>query len=81
MLALTLRSGIIDIVEQMGGNIELSHVTEAEPTASIRVKYTPNLKPLTIEGDIVPRAIDELPVIALCVHKLQVHVSSKMQKN
>ena len=60
------RSGIIDIVEQMGGNIELSHVTEeAEPTASIRVKYTPNLKPLTIEGDIVPRAIDELPVIAL----------------
>ena len=35
----------------MGGNIELSHVTEeAEPTASIRVKYTPNLKPLTIEA-------------------------------
>lgn len=38
---------------------------DAEPTASIRVKYTPTLKPITIEGDIVPKAIDELPVVAL----------------
>ncbi|RIO78761.1 3-phosphoshikimate 1-carboxyvinyltransferase, partial [Staphylococcus haemolyticus] len=37
----------------------------SEPTASIRVKYTPNLKPVLIEGDIVPKAIDELPIIAL----------------
>lgn len=60
------RSGIIDIVRQMNGNIELLNVTDgAEPTASIRVRYTPNLTPLTIEGDLVPRAIDELPVIAL----------------
>ena len=60
------RSGIIDIVEQMGGNIELNHVTTgAEPTASIHVQYTPNLKSIMIEGDLVPRAIDELPVVAL----------------
>ena len=26
---------------------------------------TPNLKPVLIEGDIVPKAIDELPIIAL----------------
>lgn len=60
------RSGIIDIVEQMGGNIELFNVTNAsEPTASIRITYTPNLKPVHIEGDMVPKAIDELPIIAL----------------
>ena len=35
------RSGIIDIVKQMGGNIELSNVSKgAEPTASIHVTYT-----------------------------------------
>ncbi|PNZ31435.1 3-phosphoshikimate 1-carboxyvinyltransferase [Staphylococcus petrasii] len=60
------RSGIIDIVEQMGGNIELFNVTNtSEPTASIRIIYTPNLKPIHIEGDMVPKAIDELPIIAL----------------
>lgn len=60
------RSGIIEIVEQMGGNIELLNVTQtSEPTASIHVRYTPNLKPVHIEGDVVPRAIDELPIIAL----------------
>ena len=60
------RSGIIDIVKQMGGNIELSNVSKgAEPTASIHVTYTPNLNAVTIKGDLVPRAIDELPVIAL----------------
>lgn len=60
------RSGIIDIVKQMAGHIELSDITEeSEPTASIRVRYTPNLKPIQIHGELVPRAIDELPVIAL----------------
>lgn len=60
------RSGIIDIVKQMGGHIELSDITEeSEPTASLRVRYTPNLKPIQIYGELVPRAIDELPVIAL----------------
>ena len=60
------RSGIIDIVTQMGGNITLFNQTNgSEPTASIRVQYTPNMKPIHIEGELVPRAIDELPVIAL----------------
>ncbi|MGX0001180.1 3-phosphoshikimate 1-carboxyvinyltransferase [Staphylococcus cohnii] len=60
------RSGIIDIVTQMGGNITLFNQTNgSEPTASIRIQYTPNMKPIHIEGDLVPRAIDELPIIAL----------------
>ncbi|RIP34302.1 3-phosphoshikimate 1-carboxyvinyltransferase [Staphylococcus gallinarum] len=60
------RSGIIDIVTQMDGNIALFNQTNgAEPTASIRVQYSPNMKPIHIEGDLVPRAIDEIPIIAL----------------
>ncbi len=60
------RSGIIDIVEKMGGNIQLfNQTTGAEPTA-YTYQYTPMLQPITIEGgELVPKAIDELPVIAL----------------
>ncbi|RIL71674.1 3-phosphoshikimate 1-carboxyvinyltransferase [Staphylococcus devriesei] len=60
------RSGIIEIVQQMGGNIDLFNITSAsEPTASIRIRYTSNLKPIHIEGELVPKAIDELPIVAL----------------
>ncbi|PXA61288.1 3-phosphoshikimate 1-carboxyvinyltransferase, partial [Staphylococcus pseudintermedius] len=58
------RSGIIDIVEKMGGNIQLfNQTTGAESTASILIQYTPMLQPITIEGELVPKAIDELTVI------------------
>lgn len=60
------RSGIIDIVTQMEGNITLFNQTDGpEPTASIRVQYSPDMKPVHIDGDLVPRAIDEIPIIAL----------------
>ena len=60
------RSGIIDIVTQMEGNITLFNQTDnPEPTASIRVQYSPNMKPIHIDGDLVPRAIDEIPIVAL----------------
>lgn len=50
----------------MGGNIDLFNITSAsEPTASIRIRYTSNLKPIHIEGELVPKAIDELPIVAL----------------
>lgn len=60
------RDGIIEIVERMGGNISLSDQTNGpEPTATIRVQYTPNLKGIEIGGGLIPRCIDELPTIAL----------------
>ncbi|WMM16416.1 3-phosphoshikimate 1-carboxyvinyltransferase [Staphylococcus saprophyticus] len=60
------RSGIIDIVTQMEGNITLFNQTDnPEPTASIRVQYSPNMKPIHIDVDLVPRAIDEIPIVAL----------------
>lgn len=69
------RSGIIDIVQKMEGNITLFNKKDgAEPTASIRVQYTPNLKGVHIEGDLVPKAIDEMPIVALLC--TQAHSSS-----
>lgn len=61
------RSGIIDIVKRMGGNIEiLNHsIVSGEECGDILVKYTENLKSCIIEGQDIPRLIDELPVIAV----------------
>ena len=61
------RSGIIDVVKRMGGNIEILNKTtvSGEDVGDIRVQYTENLKPCVIEGEDIPRLIDELPVIAI----------------
>lgn len=61
------RSGIIDVVKRMGGNIEILNKTtvSGEEVGDIRVQYTENLKPCVIEGKDIPRLIDELPVIAV----------------
>lgn len=60
------RTGIIDVVKQMGADIEILNMrlVSNEEVGDIRVKYS-DLKACTIEGDIIPRLIDELPVIAV----------------
>ena len=61
------RTGIIDVVKTMGGNIELlsERITCGERVGDILVKYSPNLKACKISGEIIPRLIDEIPVIAV----------------
>lgn len=61
------RTGIIDVVKSMGGNIEILSERETcgEKVGDILVKYSPNLKSCKISGDIIPRLIDEIPVIAV----------------
>ena len=58
------RTGIIDILEQMGGNLKIENKREVsgEPVGDIRVKSS-KLKGIEIKGDLIPRAIDELPVV------------------
>ena len=60
------RDGIIDVIKMMGGNITFTNVNadSGEPTADITVK-TSSLKGCVIEGDIIPKLIDEIPVIAI----------------
>ncbi len=60
------RTGIIDVMQQMNADIEIldKRVECNEEVGDIRIK-TSDLKPVTIEGAIIPRLIDELPVIAV----------------
>ena len=60
------RTGIIDVMRSMGGNIEFLNEREvsAEPVADILVRSS-RLKGVRIAGNTVPRAIDEFPVICV----------------
>ncbi|GGE33593.1 3-phosphoshikimate 1-carboxyvinyltransferase [Streptococcus himalayensis] len=58
------RTGILDVIEAMGGKIRLSQVDERAKSATITVE-TSDLQGTEIAGEIIPRLIDELPIIAL----------------
>jgi len=60
------RTGILDVVKKMGGNVEILDKKEisGEPVGDIKVEYS-ELKSCTIEGEIIPKLIDEIPVIAV----------------
>lgn len=59
------RDGLIEVVKKMGGNIELINFKdEMEPVADILVKSS-NLHGTIIEKDLIPRLIDEIPIIAV----------------
>lgn len=60
------RTGIIDVFKSMGARISIENVrTESgEETADIVVSSS-SLKGTVIEGEMIPRLIDELPIIAV----------------
>ncbi|MDN4523152.1 3-phosphoshikimate 1-carboxyvinyltransferase [Fictibacillus fluitans] len=60
------RTGIIDVLQQMGADLTISAVEgeDSEPYADITVR-TSELKGIEIGGEIIPRLIDEIPIIAL----------------
>lgn len=60
------RTGVIDILQAMGGDIVLQNQRElsGEPVADLLVRSS-RLKGIEISGEVVPRAIDEFP--AICV--------------
>ena len=61
------RSGLIDVIQAMRGNLTLMNERYfgKELVADIRVKYTKDLVSTTIEGNLIPRLIDEIPILAL----------------
>ena len=60
------RTGLLDILRRMGADLELREERSAggEPVADIVVRSA-SLQSTVVEGDDVPRAIDELPLVAL----------------
>jgi 3-phosphoshikimate 1-carboxyvinyltransferase len=60
------RSGVLDALGLMGADIRLENqrLQGPEPIADIVVRSS-HLRGAIIEGDLIPRAIDELPLLAL----------------
>ncbi|MTD38929.1 3-phosphoshikimate 1-carboxyvinyltransferase [Erwinia sp. CPCC 100877] len=59
------RTGIIEVIEQMGGTIIVEETDHNENKAGTITVMTSELRGIEISGEIIPRLIDELPVIAL----------------
>ena len=64
------RTGILEVIESMGGRMTLSDVDPVAKSATITVE-TSELKGTEIGGEIIPRLIDELPIIALLATQAQ----------
>ena len=64
------RTGILEVIEAMGGQMTLSDVDPVAKSATITVE-TSELKGTEIGGEIIPRLIDELPIIALLATQAQ----------
>jgi len=61
------RNGILDVAEAMGAEIEVTDFFmngKGEPSADLLVKYSAGLHGTEIGGSLIPRLIDEIPVIA-----------------
>ncbi|CEG22605.1 3-phosphoshikimate 1-carboxyvinyltransferase 1 [Planococcus massiliensis] len=59
------RTGILDVIEQMGADFDVEELeTAGEPAADLTIRSS-RLKGIEIGGDLIPRLIDEIPLIAL----------------
>ncbi|WP_394217381.1 3-phosphoshikimate 1-carboxyvinyltransferase [Halobacillus trueperi] len=60
------RDGIVKALKDMGANIEVQVHTHigSEPVGDIVVRHS-RLKGMTLEGDLIPNVIDEIPILAL----------------
>ena len=64
------RTGIIDVIRAMGGKLELTDMDPIAKSATLTVE-TSDLKGTEIGGSLIPRLIDELPIIALLATQAQ----------
>ena len=64
------RTGIIDVIRAMGGKLEITDIDPVAKSATLTVE-TSDLKGTEIGGVLIPRLIDELPIIALLATQAQ----------
>jgi len=60
------RTGVLEVLKSMNANItiENEHLEGGEPTADVTVS-TSELIATEISGDLIPRVLDEIPILAL----------------
>ena len=61
------RTGILNIMDKMNCDYEINEqrIIAGEPIGSINIKSSKHLKPFIIEGEILPRLIDEIPILSV----------------
>ncbi len=61
------RDGILDVFNQIGARVEVVSRRSFgfEDVGDIHVRYTPHLKPFVVDGVLLPRLIDEIPVLSV----------------
>jgi len=66
------RTGFLDVLKAMGADLKQDAVTESggEPVADIYVKKSA-LKATQISGELIPRTIDEIPILAVLATQAQ----------
>ncbi|CAM4185602.1 3-phosphoshikimate 1-carboxyvinyltransferase [Streptococcus penaeicida] len=64
------RTGILDVIKAMGGQVNYISLDSKTKSATLEVSYS-QLKGTEISGDLIPRLIDELPIIALLASQAQ----------
>ena len=64
------RTGIIDVIRAMGGKLEVTEIDPVAKSATLTVESS-DLKGTEIGGALIPRLIDELPVVALLATQVQ----------
>jgi len=67
------RTGILDVIQQVGGVFDKQNPRESlgEPVADVTLRTPASLAPFVIEGALVPRLIDEIPVLAVLATQCQ----------
>ena len=64
------RTGILDVIQAMGGKLQIEDVDPIAKSATLIVE-TSDLTGCEIGGSLIPRLIDELPIIALLATQAQ----------
>lgn len=65
------RTGILDVIDQMGADYEIrENETAGERSADLVIRSS-RLKGIEIGGSLIPRLIDEIPIIALIATQCQ----------
>ena len=61
------RTGILDVLEAMGASINITNKRDVagEPVGDIEVFYKENLKPFKLDEEIMPRLVDEIPILSV----------------
>jgi 3-phosphoshikimate 1-carboxyvinyltransferase len=61
------RTGFLEVLSSMGAKIKIFNLKEqaGEPVGDILVKKFSGLKGVTVQGEIIPRLIDEFPILCI----------------